>query len=202
MGLGPGWVRRGAQGPFDEERALPPAPDASGTATLEALAMQIANCTGCERAHGRARPLAGRGPANAAVMVVDLVPTTDEARAGEALTSSAGRLFEQMLFSIGHKRADVYVTHELRCDGGTPSAPERALCSTYLQREIELLAPRVIVVIGKDRAERAAQLGQERPCQILDMPHPAELLNDAGQKRRAWSSLVALRAALARTDAP
>jgi DNA polymerase len=206
MGLAPGWVRRHVVA--SPAGALPdtPSQDAAPVRELSvirvqqyglaALAAAIEQCQACPRASARTRAVAGQGPSQVRLMVVDQVPSRHDASAGALRDSDGARLFEQLLFSIGLKREAVYLSHALRCDGSVPTGNETTSCAPYLQREIELLAPRALLALGSAAAEAIRAHAAPDAPRVFALSHPAELLSNAALKRAAWATLRELTAYL------
>jgi uracil-DNA glycosylase family 4 len=198
MGLGQGWVRRDPARVIDGRLVRSISVEVMLCGTLDLLEGLIGECVGCDRALGRTRPLPGQGNRKAALMVIDMVPTREEAGLSAALGGPAGRLFEQMLFAIGLKRSDIYLAHELRCDGSAPTRQQCDSCSVFLEKEIELVAPKVVMVIAPGGYQRLAKLQDGRLAhKVVEVPHPLALLADSSLKRRAWANLLEVRDALA-----
>jgi uracil-DNA glycosylase len=196
MGIGQGWVRRSPFRLVDETLAESISAAVMLCASLDALTSLIGECVACERTQARTRPLPGQGNRKASLMIVDRV--REEAGSAGPLSGSAGRLFEQMLFSIGLKRDDVYFAHSLRCEGGAPSRVQCNLCSAFLEKEIELVAPKVVMILGSEASESVTSLRDSHfAAKVVEMPHPLALLADNSLKKRAWASLLAVRDALA-----
>lgn len=197
MGLGQGWVRRDPAREVDEGPVRSISAEVMLCRTLDLLEGLISECVGCDRARGRTRPLPGQGNQKASLMVVDMVPTREEAGLAAALGGQAGRLFEQMLFSIGLKRNDIYLAHALRCDGSAPTREQCDTCSVFLEKEIELVAPKVVMVIAPMGSGVLVKLQNGRLApKIVEVPHPLLLLSDSSLKKGAWASLLAVRDAL------
>jgi DNA polymerase len=206
MGLAPAWVRRhGAASAAQAAAFAGHAPAAAGdfapvqveALDLAALAAAIVQCQACPRALARRRAVAGEGPAEVRLMVIDLVPSQSDASLGVLRDTDGARVFEQLLFAVGLKREAVYLSHALRCDGLPPSESEANCCAPYLQREIALLAPRALLALGAAAdASIRAHAGLAAP-RIFTLPHPDELVGNAAEKRAAWSTLRELRSYLA-----
>ncbi len=214
----PLWVRRngGAEaGVAPADTAGPEAPARDPAGELAAMAEVVAGCTRCALHHGRTRAVFGVGDARAGLMVVGEAPGADEDRQGEPFVGRAGRLLDAMLRAIGLEREAVYITNIVKCrppSNRDPRPEEAAACQAFLQRQIELIAPRVILAAGRVAAqnllETTASVGSLRgkrhvyertpsPIPVVVTYHPAYLLRTPVQKRRAWDDLRAARALLA-----
>ncbi len=151
----------------------------------------------------------------ARVMMIGEAPGREEDRQGKPFVGPAGKLLDRMLAAIGLDRASVYITNTLywRPPGNrTPTPEEIALCLPFLERQVELVAPAVLVYTGGtaakamlNRTEGVTRLrgrwfslereGRE-PIPAIAMFHPAYLLRQPGRKRESWRDLLAIRAKL------
>jgi uracil-DNA glycosylase len=138
-------------------------------------------------------------------MVIGEAPGAEEDRQGEPFVGPAGQLLNEMLRSVGLARSDVYIANILKCrppDNRDPKPEEVSSCGQYLERQLRLLSPRLILAVGRIAAQ--SLLAQEVPVGRLrgrshqygpsGIPlvvtyHPAYLLRSPGQKRKAWEDL-------------
>jgi uracil-DNA glycosylase family 4 len=181
-------------------------------AMLEAAAGAFDGCALKETALSLC--FADGGP-DAEVMLIGEAPGAEEDRLGKPFVGQSGKLLEKMLATIGLQRGSVYITNVIywRPPGNrSPTQAEIAACQPFLERQIDLLKPRIIVFLGgiaargllgvkegvtKLRGRRfvyAAGDGTRIPAMVTF--HPAFLLRQPGQKRLAWRDLLALRRAL------
>jgi DNA polymerase len=131
-------------------------------------------------------------------------PGADEDAQGEPFVGQAGKLLDNMLMAIKLKRgSNVYIANIVKCrppDNRTPEAGEIATCLPYLQSQITLIQPKLIVALGKTAANallgREATLGSLRGrlhdyngIKLLITYHPAYLLRSPNEKARAWEDL-------------
>ena len=155
----------------------------------------------------------GEGALQPPVMLIGEAPGEEEDRSGRPFVGPAGQLLEKMLASIGLTRAQVYITNVLpwRPPGNrTPKADEVATCLPYLMRHIELVQPKIILLLGGPAAKallskeesvtrlrgtwwdyHSPGLGETRPA--LVSYHPAYLLRTPAQKRESWRDLRLLK---------
>jgi DNA polymerase len=183
---------------------LPPLPArAAAWTSLEEIAAQVAGCQACPLAAGRTHTVPGEGNPTARLMVVGEGPGEQEDRRGRPFVGRAGQLLDKMLEAIDLPRAEVYIANVVKCRPPQNRAPlpdERAACLPYLQRQIELVAPRVILALGTTAAE--ALLGGRRTLGALRLKvhtlgetplvvtyHPAALLRNPNWKRPAWDDV-------------
>jgi DNA polymerase len=119
---------------------------------LTELYEQIRNCTLCTLAQGRTRAVPGEGPENAMVMFIGEAPGFHEDKSGRPFVGAAGRFLEDLLADIGMHRQDVYIANVVKCrppGNRAPTPPEREACKPYLDRQIALIKPRVVVTLGR-----------------------------------------------------
>ena len=181
------------------------------TLDWQPLAEQVARCQACRLHERRTQTVFGVGARNAPVMFIGEGPGEQEDLQGEPFVGAAGQLLDNMLAAIGCSRAqDVYIANVVKCrppGNRKPSADEAEACSAYLDRQIELVAPKLLVALGGVAATRL--LGQESPVgklrgQIHDYQgrplivtyHPAYYLRSPGEKRKGWDDLKRIRALL------
>ena len=199
---------------------LAPAPaqaDGSTPAAWDALRAEVAACRRCALCESRTQTVFGVGQRAAGVLVVGEAPGAEEDRQGEPFVGRAGQLLNAMLRALGRPRETVYIANILKCrppGNRDPSAAEVASCLPYLHRQIDLLAPRLILVVGRIAAQSLlatdTSIGRLRGhlhrfgaqgIPLMVTYHPAYLLRSPGEKRRAWTDLKAARAELARVSA-
>ena len=208
----------GPDGPSAPVRAVPdpgrPSPAAvaldPGPAALswDALRGAVQACTLCGLHEARTQTVFGVGDPNARLMVIGEAPGADEDRAGEPFVGRAGQLLNAMLEAIGLAREQVYIANIVKCrppGNRDPHADEAAACQPYLHRQIALLAPEVILAVGRVSAHNL--LGTEEAVGRLrgrthrfdpgDIPlivtyHPAYLLRRPQDKAKAWQDLQAV----------
>jgi DNA polymerase len=179
----------------------------------EDLRQTILGCRACDLCAQRKQAVPGVGDENADWLFIGEGPGAEEDARGEPFVGQAGRLLDAMLAAIGLKRGeDVYIANAVKCrppGNRTPENAEMAACFPYLKRQIVLIRPRLIVLLG--RAAVGAVLGEERSlasmrgkrltyrdgdCEIpvLVTYHPAYLLRNLPDKAKAWEDLCRARA--------
>ena len=125
---------------------------------LADLAKEVSGCDRCLLARGRTRAVPGDGPENAAIMFIGEGPGFHEDQQGKPFVGVAGQFLNELLQSIGLQRADVYITNVVKCrpPGNRDPLPEEiAACQSYLDRQIALIKPKVIVTLGRYSMARA-----------------------------------------------
>ena len=156
-----------------------------------------------------------RGSAAARLMIVGEAPGSDEDRAGKPFVGRSGQLLDKMLAAIGLTEADVHITNTVywRPPGNRPPTPQETLvCRPFLDRQIELVGPDMILTLGGPAT--AAVLGVSEgilkvrgkwrevaagnvSVRVMPSLHPAYLLRTPAAKRQAWRDLLAIKVALA-----
>jgi DNA polymerase len=176
-----------------------------GIAQMDWTALQSAAsaCTGCGLSQGRQQAILGEGPATADWMVVGDAPGEDEDKAGASFAGPAGQLLDNMLKALHLTRADVYITHALKCRtpvGRSASQVEVSHCASYLARQVALVQPKVILAMGRTAALALLQstepLGKLRAevqsfqgVPVVVTYPPAYLLRNQADKAKAWADL-------------
>jgi uracil-DNA glycosylase family 4 len=120
--------------------------------TLEQLDEAIHSCTLCPLHQGRTRAVPGEGPPGADIMFIGEGPGFHEDRQGRPFVGAAGKFLEELLASIGMTREQVYIANVVKCrpPGNRDPAPdELSACEPYLDRQIQLIKPKVIVTLGR-----------------------------------------------------
>lgn len=144
---------------------------------LKTVYREARACSRCAQlVSARTQVVFGSGHANADLMLVGASPTTTEDEHGSPFTGAAGRLLDDLLGTIGRSRADVFVTHALKCrpPGNRDADPaELARCRSYLDAQIALVRPRVICTLG-NFATRAVR-GSGSVAELHGQPESVEL---------------------------
>jgi DNA polymerase len=199
---------------FGLEEALPAAvamPDAVAHSTWDELRAMVAACRACGLCTQRKQAVFGVGHESAPWLFVGEGPGADEDEQGEPFVGQAGKLLDSMLQAIGCERGrDAYIANVVKCrppGNRTPSPEEAKACAPFLDRQVELIRPRLIVALGKTAATRL--LGTEaslaslrgrvhryRDTPVIVTYHPAYLLRSLPEKAKAWEDLVLARRTL------
>jgi len=207
MGL-ESWVLRARPAPAPAAAApTAAAPLAGREAGCDWLQLRerVAACTRCALAQTRTQTVFGVGDPAAAWMVVGEAPGAEEDKRGEPFVGRAGQLLNSMLRAIGLARDQVYIANMLKCrppNNRDPAAGEVAQCSPYLDRQVELVQPKILLVVGRIAAQNLLQtevpLGRLRlklhsygptKVPVVVTYHPAYLLRAPADKRKAWDDL-------------
>lgn len=235
LGLGPVWSVRPAFAPdgassgkpseAPSEKAGAKEEDAVGLMGWDELEQAVAGCTACGLCKTRTRTVFGVGHHDAQWMVIGEAPGAEEDQRGEPFVGQAGRLLDSILASAGLGRAvaggasAVYIANVVKCrppGNRNPEPGEAARCEPYLRRQIELLRPRMILLLGRvaaqavlgtdasiaalrGRVHHAALAGDQTP--VIVTYHPAYLLRNLGDKAKVWADLCLAREVFDRTPA-
>lgn len=200
-----GWAERAVQ---DVARALP---DVSAL-DWDSLEEAVRTCRQCGLCAQRKQAVFGVGSRSGPWMFVGEGPGADEDEQGDPFVGQAGKLLDSMLAAAGLARGrDVYIANVVKCrppGNRTPTPEEAAACAGYLDRQIELVAPRLLVALGKTAAIRLlgteaslaslrGRMHRYKGIPVVVTYHPAYLLRTLPDKARAWEDLLFARHALA-----
>jgi len=193
------------------------APGVEATLDWEPLRAMVAACARCSLHETRTQTVFGVGNRSARWMFIGEAPGAEEDRQGEPFVGRAGQLLTAMLKALGFARDDVYIANVLKCrpPGNRDPKPEEAVqCRGYLERQIELVSPTLIVAVGRIAAQnllatdtalarlrgKVHALGA-RGWPVIVTYHPAYLLRSPGEKRKAWQDLLFARQVFTRLAA-
>ena len=177
-----------------------------------ALRAEIGDCTRCKLHSGRTHLVFGTGDPEAELMFVGEAPGEDEDRQGKPFVGKAGQLLTRIIEAMELKREDVYIANIIKCrppGNRNPEPDEIASCSPFIQRQIEIMRPKVICALGTFAAQTLLGTGQKisqlrgrfhdlpilfsdgSPAGIKVMPtfHPAYLLRNPEEKKRVWEDM-------------
>lgn len=124
---------------------------------LTELCEEIKTCQKCILSQGRTNAVPGEGPENADIMFIGEGPGFHEDRQGRPFVGAAGKFLEELLAKIDLSRDDVYITNVVKCrppGNRDPQPEEIEACRPYLERQIELIHPRLIVTLGRFSMQR------------------------------------------------
>lgn len=119
---------------------------------LTELYEAIKRCTLCDLSKSRHHAVPGEGPENANIMFIGEAPGFHEDRQGRPFVGAAGQFLEELLESIGLRREDVYIGNVIKCrppENRDPLPPEIEACNPYLDRQIALIKPKVVITLGR-----------------------------------------------------
>jgi len=212
------WRLRGGD-PAEEERPdaevavrVPDDRSPVETGDWEGLRAEVAACRLCGLHESRTQTVFGVGSPDADWMIVGEAPGAEEDRRGEPFVGRAGKLLDEILRAVDLDRERVFIANILKCrppNNRDPGVDEAASCRPYLDRQIALVQPRLILAVGRIAAQQL--LGSDSPIgrmrgQVYEtgdarIPtvvtyHPAYLLRSPGQKRKVWQDLCLARRTL------
>lgn len=186
------------------------------TLDWDALDAEITACRACGLCERRKQAVPGVGDRAAEWLFVGEGPGAEEDERGEPFVGQAGKLLDAMLAALGLARGrGVYIANAVKCrppGNRTPEAPEIAACNPFLQRQIDLLQPRIIVALGRPAAQALlgseVKIGEVRgkvlrhgSIPLVVTYHPAYLLRNLPDKAKAWADLCFARDTLRRLGA-
>src|ERR1700729_873093 len=183
-------------------------------ADWDQLRARVAVCTRCSLSATRTQTVFGVGNPQADWLIVGEAPGAEEDRKGEPFVGRAGQLLNSMLHAIGLAREQVYIANVLKCrppGNRDPGPTEAAECLPYLERQIALLKPKIMLAVGRIAAQNLLRtektLGalrqQVHRFGVSQVPlvvtyHPAYLLRTPTEKRKAWDDLKFARDVISR----
>ncbi|MBW7989900.1 MAG: uracil-DNA glycosylase [Planctomycetes bacterium] len=184
---------------------------AQKAAELEKIAAEVNKCRECDLGSTRTNAVPGEGNPNARIMFVGEGPGADEDAQGRPFVGRAGQLLDKIIAACGLKRSDVYIGNILKCrppGNRDPRADEIINCLPYLQRQIEIISPEIIVALGAHAARTLLNttkpIGQLRgqfldyytgidkpPTKLMATYHPAYLLRNYSpdNRRKVWEDM-------------
>lgn len=214
-----GYVIRGANAresieplcPASQEKPPVRGPSSNAAAELEAIAAEVRQCCKCGLGSTRTHSVPGEGSPNARIMFVGEAPGADEDACGRPFVGRAGQLLDKIIAACGLRREDVYIANILKCrppGNRDPREDEIFSCVPYLQRQIEIIRPQVIVALGAHAArtlldtdksigqlrghfqEYSPGLGQPS-IRLMATYHPAYILRNytPDTRRRVWEDM-------------
>jgi DNA polymerase len=184
---------------------------------LKVIADEVAACTTCRLHAGRTQTVFARGTGVAGLCFVGEGPGADEDAQGYPFVGKAGQLLDRMIAAMGFERDDVYVANITKCrppNNRKPEPDEMAACVGFLERQLEIIQPEVIVALGATAVQgllgttegitRLRGKWKLYKGKIAVMPtfHPAYLLRTPGAKREVWNDLQAVLRQMGRAVPP
>lgn len=181
--------------------------DKSALPTWEVLSQTVSSCTQCSLHQTRTQTVFGVGKKDAALMIIGEAPGFHEDQQGEPFVGRAGQLLTEMIKSIGFMRTDVYIANILKCrppNNRDPLPLEVAMCTTYLDQQIALVKPRLLLAVGriashyllKTKASleslrnKIHTYGGPSNLPLIVTYHPAYLLRSPQDKKKAYTDLL------------
>ena len=177
------------------------------TETLENIWRDIGDCTRCGLCEGRTQVVNTHGNHNARLMFIGEAPGADEDAQGKPFVGRAGQLLTKMIEAMGMKREEVIIGNVNRCrppGNRQPTLEEAAICRPFLFREIAVIQPEIIVVMGNTALRNLLEVREGitrirgkfqdfRGIKVMPTFHPAYLLRDPSKKKETWEDLKMVR---------
>ncbi len=182
---------------------------------LQLIAAEVSVCTRCRLHIGRTKAVPGEGHPETEVVFIGEGPGVNEDRAGRPFVGRAGDLLVRFLGSIGWRREEVFITNVVKCrppDNRDPEPDEIAACYPYLQRQLAVIDPALIVTLGRHSMGRfipGARIGQAHgtlhpvdpatgagSAMVYAMYHPAAALRSTDVERQSYDDAAGIPAAL------
>ncbi len=193
------------------DRAASPAVVAGSTPDLAALAKSLEGCPRCKLSKTRTNIVFGQGNPKAELMFVGEAPGRDEDEQGLAFVGRAGQLLTKIIEAMGKKRDDVFIANVLKCrppNNRNPEPDEVASCRPFLDEQIRLITPKVIVTLGTFAAQAILETDEPigrmrgrwreiRGVRVMPTFHPAFLLRSPERKKDVWEDMKLVRDFLA-----
>ncbi|MBI3819656.1 MAG: uracil-DNA glycosylase [Planctomycetes bacterium] len=173
---------------------------------LEAIAKKVSNCRLCRLCEGRTNAVPGEGSATARVMFIGEGPGATEDELGRPFVGRAGQLLTKIIESgMGLKREDVFIANIVKCrppENRDPQPDEVAACLPYLNKQIEVIDPEVIIPLGRHSMREFAGVGEKDTISrvrgkvypvhgrsVIPTFHPAYLLRNPPEKVKVWADI-------------
>ncbi len=171
------------------------------TEQLKKIEDEVLACTKCSLYQGRHRVVFGSGNQHAPVFIVGEAPGFEEDKTGVAFVGKSGQLLEKILLACNFSRQkEVYMGNVVKCrppQNRTPTTAEQAACLPYLERQIEIIQPKIIILLGSTALKAffgaSSRITRERghwqnwfQYPVMPTYHPSALLRNPGLKKEAW----------------
>ena len=174
---------------------------------LPALQKFLAGCPRCKLSKGRTNIVFGQGNPQAELMFVGEAPGREEDEQALAFVGRAGQLLTKIIEAIGKKREDVYIANVTKCrppENRNPEPDEVEACRPFLQEQIRLISPKVIVTLGTFAAQAVLETDEPigrlrgrwrtaRGVKVMPTFHPAFLLRSPDRKKDVWEDMKLVR---------
>ena len=173
------------------------------------LEKKVSNCKDCELHKTRTQTVFGYGNQQSDWLFIGEAPGKDEDLKGEPFVGRAGRLLNEVIFSLGLKREEVYIANILKCrppNNRDPLQDEIQSCTTHLEQQIKMISPKVIIAVGRVAAQHLLNSDMtmaklrgtvhsygSASIPLITIYHPAYLLRSPSQKHKVWSDLQVLK---------
>jgi len=187
---------------------------AEKVSTLEEIRAEMGDCRRCKLYGGRTHLVFGDGPPGARLMFVGEAPGADEDQQGLPFVGASGQLLNNMLRNLGLRREEVYIANILKCrppGNRDPESDEVTACLPFLEKQIQAIRPRVIVILGRPAVHALLRTKEpitrlrghwQRYHDIRVMPtfHPSFLLRAPQERKKTWADMQQVMEYLAEYD--
>jgi uracil-DNA glycosylase family 4 len=187
-----------------------------GSETLDEVRSALGDCTRCRLHEGRRNIVFGVGSSTADLMFIGEAPGMDEDRQGEPFVGKAGQLLTRMIAAMGLTRDEVYIANIIKCRpprNRNPEPDEVRSCEPFLRRQVDAIAPRMIIALGNFAAKTLlgtttgitrlrGQFQRYQGIPLMPTFHPAYLLRNPDGKKLAWGDLQQVMAEMDRLGLP
>tara|TARA_B100000035_G_C21006838_1_gene557686 strand:+ start:764 stop:1402 length:639 start_codon:yes stop_codon:yes gene_type:complete len=177
--------------------------------SLSDLKLEANNCHKCELSKTRTNVVFGKGSNKSKVLIIGEAPGKDEDISGEPFVGRAGKLLTEILFSMNLDRENVYITNTVKCrppENRNPNGNEINACADYLDDQINIISPNIIIILGKIAAERLMHTSEpmanlrgkvhyykDTKVPMLVFYHPAYLLRSPSEKSKVWDDILLMK---------
>lgn len=170
---------------------------------LDALVAELGDCKRCPLGNKRTKLVFGEGNPSARIMFIGEAPGRDEDQQGRPFVGRAGQLLDRIIAAMGLKRSDVYIANVLKCrppDNRVPLPAEVVHCLPYLERQIAIIQPELVICLGATSAQHLLGPGESisrirgrffpyRNTTVMATYHPAYLLRNPAAKADVWADI-------------
>jgi DNA polymerase len=183
-------------------------PELNNCDTIEQVGAVCKQCRKCPLRKNASQVVFGAGNPDADLMLIGEAPGADEDHQGIPFVGRSGQLLDKILAAAGIDKNDVYITNIAKCKppaNRTPSVEEAEACTPYLTRQIEIIAPKIIVCLGALATQRMVRnearitlvrgkVFEKGGIKIIPTFHPAALLRDPERKKPVWEDFKNIKA--------
>ena len=176
------------------------------TEDLETIAEEVRSCQLCPLARSRTHAVPGEGSVKAGVVFVGEGPGAEEDRQGRPFVGTAGKILNEALSSGGFKRQDIFITNTVKCrppGNRIPAIEERSACYPYLLKQLEIIKPKIVCLLGKTAMEtilgsgsltmNRGKLIKHSDMNLFVTYHPAAVIYNPDLKRQIMSDIETLK---------
>lgn len=203
------WQARSATAPVCVEKGA--------TDAWSILQQRVSACTACPLHQSRTQTVFGVGDQHADLLIVGEAPGAQEDKQGQPFVGRAGQLLDAMLNAIGLQRERVYIANVLKCrppNNRDPKPEEMAQCTPFLEQQVQLLQPKLILAVGRyaahyllntseslSRLRKRVHQFRDTSIPLIVSYHPAYLLRSPQEKRKSWEDFITVSKMLRQSSA-